>query len=166
MSIIDTKIGRLAVLLLPTALRGPVITALVTWLVQPISVVLSALAEWRRDTIARLGYNGQLCNMERCLNDLLDPGSRGIRVVDGQQRTGKPYYIYRRGTDYNDMPQERGASPGIVLDARESMTRTYYDFEVDVPSRVLGEDDNERRLHTLVNRYKLPSKRWRMTTNY
>ncbi len=166
MRILETKIGTLAVMLLPTALRQPVMMALAMWLVMPMQKVLAALTEWRGDTIERLGYNGQICNMERCLNDLFDPEERRIRIVDGQMTSSEPYYLYVREADYTDMPGGRGEEPVVWLESRDAISETIYDFVVEVPETVLRPDGTERRLRTIVDRYKMPGKRWTLTTNY
>mgnify|MGYP003292479003 CR=1 FL=1 len=161
MRILETSISRLAMLLLPSRLRQPAFAAIIMFLTAPISQALKALREWRAATIARLGYNGQVCNLERALNDMLDPEQRAISIIDGQQRRGKPYYVYQRGTSYISMPLGRGMVPAILIESREAITATRYDFEVAIPPRIT----DQRRLKTLVNLLKLPSKTWRITAS-
>lgn len=156
MRILETSISRLAMLLLPSRLRQPAFAAIIMFLTAPISQALKALREWRAATIARLGYNGQVCNLERALNDTLDPAQRRIRVLDGQERSGKPYYAYQRGQNYIDMPLARGLEPAIAIESRGAITATRYDFEVSVPP---GFTDLQR-LKSIVNLLKLPSKTW------
>lgn len=161
MRILETILSRLAVLLLPASLRQPALSAIIMWLTAPLAQVQRAMAEWRLYTLTHLEYNGQVCRMERALNDMLDPEQRAISIIDGQERSGKPYYVYQRGTSYISMPLGRGMVPAILIESREAITATRYDFEVAIPPRIT----DQRRLKTLVNLLKLPSKTWRITAS-
>ena len=58
MSVYDVKIKRLALLLLPTFLRRPLMAALVQSAVQGVSVLHGFFMQWRTDRDYRLTHNG------------------------------------------------------------------------------------------------------------
>ena len=169
MRILETDIKRLGVMILPMCLRKPVLIGLVYFMLAPIQRILGALKEWREETLHRTRYNGQTVNLELCLNDRLDPVRRRIYITDTSEQQYQPYYVYRRGTNYNDMVLARGKMPCIMLGMRERGS-DFCDFLVNVPRDVIDVEspnygkigDPSRMLMTLVNRYKLPGKRYRV----
>lgn len=163
-AILQTRMERLVILLLPTVMRKPGIIAIVCAITKPIAALYTALVRWRQNTIEELKYNGQTCRLQYCLNSILDPMDRRIYIVDGTTGHGMPYWVYARGhSTYNDdLPLHRGA-PGrhIILNSRESNAEKHYHFYVVVPD---GVNCDSQRLKALVNTYKLPSKTWIQTT--
>ena len=167
MRILDTDIKRLGVLILPTCLRRPMLIGLVYYMLTPLYTLMGLLKDWRKETLHRVRYNGQTVNLELCLNDKLDSAMRRIRIIDTSAQAGKPYYVYRRGTNYNDMVLRRGDMPCVILGRRDSGMASA-DFVVLVPRDVVDTKgpnynklgDPSKTLMTLLNRYKLPSKNY------
>lgn len=167
MRILDTDIKRLGVMILPTCLRRPMLIGLVYYMLTPLYTLLGLLKDWRKETLHRVRYNGQTVNLELCLNDKLDPALRRIRITDSSMSSGRGYYVYRRGVNYNDMVLARGKMPCVILAGRASGGQIC-DFVVNVPRDVVdtkGQNYNKlgdpsKTMMTLLNRYKLPSKRY------
>lgn len=65
---IDYK--KLAVLLLPTFLRQPVLTAIVRVLMQPLAVMHDIFRTRRDDHLFDLAHNGQVCYLKHALDSL------------------------------------------------------------------------------------------------
>ena len=82
MSVYDIKIKRLALLLLPTALRKPLVAAFMQSAVQGCSVLHGEFMRWRDDKDYRLWHNGQVCHLRAVLNDTFDHTERRITVDD------------------------------------------------------------------------------------
>ena len=141
MSVYDVKIKRLALLLLPTALRKPLVAAFMQSAVQGCNVLHGEFMRWRDEQNYRLWHNGQVCHLRAVLNDTFDQSERRITVDDESSEDGKAFIINRRGY---------GGVSG-------------FDFWVSVPYALRGKID-ETRLAAVVSTYKLASKRW--TINY
>lgn len=83
MSLYDLKIKRLALLLLPTFYRKPLIAAFAQSMVQGVNIVYGNFMRWRQDKQYRLSHNGQVCYLRAVLNDQFDPIERRITITDG-----------------------------------------------------------------------------------
>ncbi len=88
MSLYDLKIKRLALLLLPTFYRKPLIAAFAQSMVQGVNIVYGNFMRWRQDKQYRLSHNGQVCYLRAVLNDQFDPIERRITI------TGKHGFAY------------------------------------------------------------------------
>ena len=71
MSKYDVKFKRLALLLLPTFLRRPLIAAVAYASVIPVQYLYVRFIRWKQDTDYRLNNNGQVCYLRAVLNDML-----------------------------------------------------------------------------------------------
>ena len=147
MSVYDVKIKRLALLLLPTALRKPLVAAFMQSAVQGCSVLHGEFMRWRDDKDYRLWHNGQVCHLRAVLNDTFDQTERRITVDD----------------------EDSGGLRGARLFTRDINRRGYggvsgFDFWVSVPYALMGKID-ETRLAAVVSTYKLASKRWSINYN-
>jgi len=163
-------------MLLPMPLRKPRIMALAVILTKPFALLLAALSSFRTDKLQRLQYNGQVCRLEYCLNyrfgDIAEIGNisyeRRIRVLDGTDRNGDPYIVYRRAvTARYDRPKRRGIDPQIILNHRSVNCQTFYDFIVECPVEFLdkgkgGQAYTAKRneIAAVVNTYKTQGKIW------
>ena len=88
MSKYDVKFKRLALLLLPTFLRRPLIAAVAYASVIPVQYLYVRFIRWKQDTDYRLNNNGQVCYLRAVLNDMFDPGLRRITVSDTVDNIG------------------------------------------------------------------------------
>ena len=90
------SINRIALSLLPTALRRPALVALLRAAISGLASCYDAIDTAHnhslRGTYAQLRRNGQVNIMEAALNDLHDPAQRRIRIDPFEGR--EPFYIY------------------------------------------------------------------------
>ncbi|MBD5351751.1 MAG: hypothetical protein HDR86_02840 [Bacteroides sp.] len=159
----NVNIKRLALLVLPTWLRRPLVGALIYAGVTPLGRLAQELRKYRNTTHYRLRHNGQVCKLRGVLNDEFDPALRRITVEDRDSATMiEAAIIYRREVARWVMVPCRGFGAAIIH--REGFSGTSgYDFWVNVPDE-LRTAGIETRMRAIINTYKLASKRY--TINY
>ena len=156
MSVYDVKIKRLALLLLPTALRKPLVAAFMQSTVQGCSVLHGEFMRWRDDN------NGQVCHLRAVLNDTFDQTERRITVDDEDSGGLRGARLFTRDMDRHILLPVRGGK-AFIINRRGYGGVSGFDFWVSVPYALMGKID-ETRLAAVVSTYKLASKRW--TINY
>jgi len=144
--------NKLAVLMTPSFLRKPVLTAYLQSLLMPVSQLhydwlQKRLADWYV-----INHTGQVRLLRKVLNDTLDVGSRRIYITDGNAFPRK--YIYTRA---EKKPVFLGK---LFIYQNSEYLNTGVDFIVFVPQEVIDTKINE--LHSLIRKYKLASKRYQI----
>ena len=166
-AILDISFTRLTAMLLPVPLRKTRIMTVVAILSGPFAALLVELKAFREDKLQRLRYNGQTCRLEYALNCLfgnteeIDNLSydRRIRILDGTDRNGDPYIIYRRDAlSKYEFVKRRGADHQIILNRRAVNCQTFYDFIVECP--VEYQENKKDEIRAVVNTYKTQGKTW------
>ncbi len=155
---IDFK--KLVILLLPTFWRERKFTSWLIALVSPISTLYSKFMNLRKKNWYDLNHNGQVCYLEKALNDKFDNELRRIEISDGSSFEQK--YIY---TKAENRPVFLGT---FYIHNRSEIRDTSVDFIVKIPYEVyeaekqMTEDGEYRffNIEGLVNYYKLASKRY------
>ena len=163
MSFYDLKIKRLALLLLPTHYRRPLIAAFAESMVQGVNVVYGDFMRWQQAKAYRLQHNGQVCHLRAVLNDAFDPVERRIVVEDGWSVSLRWQRIFRRDQERFTLILVRREGRAFILHRRGYGVMNGYDFWVTIPLSLRLNVD-KRRLNAIVDTYKLASKRW--TINY
>lgn len=158
MGFFDVKIKRMALLLLPTFYRKPLLAAFAQSMVQGISTVHGRFMQWRKEKQYRLTHNGQVCHLRAVLNDNFDPIERRIRIEDGGSAKIQQV-IWLRSKDKPISVPLRITSKAYVINRRGFEGVNGYDFWVSVPLALQGKA-NENKMAALVDTYKLASKRW------
>jgi hypothetical protein len=165
MQIFNTNIDRLAALLLLTFLR--VERALKLFLnafLYPFKKILHDQTTFRDNNIYGLGITGQICFLEKALNDRFDKYPRRIYITDGvlrdvpyvySQNEHTPLYIYT-GAENEPLYIYQRTEDGFV--AGNS-------FIVHVPELLLPTDLMQRatalnEIANFTNIYKLASRRF------
>ncbi len=159
----NVNIKRLALLVLPTWLRRPLVGALIYAGVTPLGRLVQELRKYRSTTRYRLRHNGQVCKLRGVLNDEFDPALRRITIEDSQSSsTIEADVIFQRDVGrWTILPQR---SKGSVITHRRGFSGTSgYDFWANVPSE-LNNEQTTIRMKALINTYKLASMRF--TINY
>lgn len=155
----NVNMKRLALLVLPTWLRRPLISALIYAGVTPLARLVQDLRKYRNNTRYRLRHNGQVCKLRGVLNDEFDPVHRRITIEDRcSSAMIEASIIYCRNVGRWVMLPRRG-SGGIVIHREGFSGTSGYDFWVNVPDE-LRTAGTERRMRAIVNNYKLASKRY------
>lgn len=158
MSFFDLKIKRLAILLLPSFLRRPLMAALVQSAVQGCNVLYGQFMRWRQDKSYRLTHNGQVCYLRAVLNDQFDPVERRIAISDNTGYTDL-LTLYQRDEDRSTHLPLREADKADVTFYRRGSDANGYDFWINIPIALIDTVDTAR-LNAIVALYKLASKRF------
>ena len=118
MSVYDVKIKRLALLLLPTALRKPLVAAFMQSAVQGCSVLHGEFMRWRDDKDYRLWHNGQVCHLRAVLNDTFDQTERRITVDDEDSGGLRGARLFTRDMDRHILLPVRGGGKAFIINRR------------------------------------------------
>ena len=151
MSKYDVKFKRLALLLLPTFLRRPLIAAVAYASVIPVQYLYVRFIRWKQDTDYRLNNNGQVCYLRAVLNDMFDPVDN-IGFIT----------VHHRDENLEKLLPRRESGRVLIVNRRGFSGVSAYDFWVNVPLALYGEVDTDR-IRAVVNQYKLASKRFSIT---
>lgn len=152
------NIKRLALLLLPTFYRRPLLAALTYAAVAPLQQLHTRFMRWKADTDSRLACNGQVCRLEALLNDRFDPGERRITLSDDQTEGPRIAFRHRDAAQSLRLPL-RGGDRGQILNRRGYGGVNGFDFWIDLP---LAEREriDPAQVRAVATRYKLASKRF------
>lgn len=154
MKIFELNIKRLVTLLLPTFLRKPRITFLLRASTYSLSNLYDSFMHNRNgdrySNIYKINHNGQVFSLRKVLNDEFDSSSRRITIDDVEVKDWLMIY---------QDEEAKHVMLGTKKVYREDMIgQEKADFIIDVPF-VLSEDERAR-MHSIVNYYKLVSKRY------
>jgi hypothetical protein len=127
------NIYQLAIQLLPTARRTPIMIAFVKVLATPFKKQLERLNIKRAENIYKLTHDARVGRVEKVLNDKYDVVDRRIRIGSGNRIA--PLYIYQEAED------KQTYLPAFVYTQQEIKDRTT-DFVVLVPVAI-GLDAND-----------------------
>ncbi len=106
------NMARLGVMLLPTALRGAVMTSVARLLLSPLAALAVELNKYRGERLQEIRTTGQVRILRNTLNDRLDMAERRIEIADGED--GVATYARQRGT-----------MPVLFIRSRDSDRKTY-----------------------------------------
>lgn len=154
----------LANLLTPVFLRTRKHIDWILVLLNPLRDVNFSFNKFRNDSIYRVTHNGQVYSLQAVLNDAYDKTERRIKIVDSlfiepvyvyPEDDEKPVYIY---------PENQGQT--YVYD-NSVFEESELDFIVLIPSDIKPFSENDTRIleiqiRSLVNYYKLASKRYEL----
>lgn len=169
---IDFK--RLILSLLPTFLRRPLIYSLLKVVLRPAVTGYDVFMKNRSENLYKLRITPQVCYLRKMLNDSFDVDLRGIYISDGNPSNwviaypqamfnaegGKQPLWAASATQTQPNKLIFTTSEGVTMVPRQGdVGASGLDFNVMVPSRIRGIAD-EKRMVSLVNYYKLASKRY------
>jgi len=144
--------NKLVILLLPTFLRKPVLVGYLQALVSPIATIHYNWLQKREADWYKINHTGQVCYLQKVLNDALDVADRRIYIGEGNSFPRK--YIYTRA---ENKPQFLGK---MFIYRNSEYTNTGADFIVFVPNEIIETKIHE--LKYLIEYYKLASKRYQI----
>jgi len=175
MKVFEVDFKRLVVLLLPTFLRRPLLFALLKALVRPLVSMHTTFMAARREALYKANHTGQVCYLRGCLNDAFDSDLRRIKLADAESLgwcilykketfppdgKGKPLNLAFASEKQKKMLVFGIGNKGVALLSKQgSIGAVGADFAVMVPMSMRGRVD-ENRIISLVNFYKLASKRY------
>ena len=171
MGIFDIDYTGLIVQLLPTRLRNNKLTAWLNCLVSPVAWLFNQFTANRTNNLYILAHDSQVCYLQAALNDVFDPVSRGILIVDGPFED--PLFLYLN-TEIKPLwlglVSEEGATPYPDPQVLYTNGETYalgICFIVKVPAAVAaGAGYDVQRLKALVDYYRLPGRNNYSVTTY
>lgn len=146
---------KLVVLLLPTFLRQSTIVALLQVYVGGLITVYNRFITNRTNNLYKLKITGQVCYLRKMLNDAFPAGGGHITIEDGiavgvwQYAYDENYDPYRKHLLIEDA--------GTLFWDEHTISEGLSNFIVKVPAS-LNTVNNEARMRSLLNYYKLLSK--------
>jgi hypothetical protein len=144
--------NRLAVLMLPTFLRKPILVGYVQSLLVPIDKLYYKWSIFRNENLYKVQHNGQICKLRKALNDRFDPSERRIYIGDGNRFERQ--YLYTTG---ENKPRYLGT---MFLYQNSDYADTGVDFIVYAPQEIIGESPYE--LKAQIEFYKAGGKRYKI----
>lgn len=141
-------------LLLPTFLRKKKRIALIRCYCFPLMVIYQNFMAFREWNLYRINHNSQVVSMENVFNDRFDNEQRRIYITNGFGRERK--YMYTRA---ENRPLYLGTQ---YLYNRGDYADTGIDFIVWVPTAILLTPQDKIELTSLINNYRLPTKRFKI----
>lgn len=158
MSKYEVNFKRLALLMLPTFWRKPILGAITYAMVSPLCYLHTRFILFRRESIYRLTHNGQVCYLRAVLNDQFDPIERRITVTEDADSVGI-LMLRNREEDKAILLPARETGRAIIVNRRGFDGINGFDFWINIPL-VLLETVDVTRLKAIVGTYKLASKRF------
>ena len=161
---IDYK--KLAVLLLPTYLRQPVIIAMVRTLITPLQTLHDQYKQQRQQRRYRLCHTSQICSIKQALNDefQITDYTQGFEIED-QNATGQWVWIYDENiTKFNTEQHLLIDNPTYLHDTITILTPTTAFTILTPPDKTLNQT-NIARITKIANYYRLASKTFTVKTN-
>lgn len=153
----NVNFKRLALLLLPTFLRRPVMASLMYSVVTPLGFIHTRFMQFREEANYRLNHNGQVCYLRAVLNDTFDPYERRITVSDTAKNSGV-LLLHKREQEQVILFPARNSNGLLLVNRRGFGGVSGYDFIVNIPFALQGIDSS--RMRAVVSTYKLASKRF------
>lgn len=144
--------NRLAVLMLPTFLRKPILVGYVQSLLVPIDKLFYNWSIFRNENLYKVHHNGQICKLRKALNDRFDPSERRIYIGDGNRFERQ--YLYTTG---ENKPRYLGI---MFLYQNSDYADTGVDFIVYAPKEIINALPYE--LKAQIEFYKSGGKRYKI----
>jgi hypothetical protein len=142
---------RLAILMLPTFLRKPILVGFVQALLQPIASLHRDWLVKRTEDWYLLEHTGQVCRLRKVLNDNLDNVQRRITIASGSAFVQE--YIWTETE-----AEKQWIDDTFYVYSEDEYENTGVDFVVFVPQSVI--DTEPFKLDYIIKFYKLAGKRY------
>lgn len=144
--------NRLAILLLPTFLRTPILVGFCQSILYEIDKIHYWWLQERDTQWYKLEHTGQVCKLRKVLNDKCDNSLRRISI--GQGNSFVRNYIYTKG---EKKPVYLGK---FFINSQNNYLNTGVDFIIKAPIDI--KYLQEFRLINFINFYKLAGKRYKI----
>ena len=157
----STDFRRLAILLTPTFLRSPVISAMLTAMAAPLQTLRDKFNARRDDNLFRLGHNGQVCRIKHALNSQfgITDYQAGFQIEDITARGD--YLLIHDLALWSQEPQRAVLPPDtpdcITIYHRDEIERTTATFIVHCPAAattVTNQQPDNPIVSAIVERYR------------
>jgi hypothetical protein len=134
-NIFNIDYNRLVRWLIPPALRQENTIAWLRALVKPSVIVYHSFRRYRRQKLYELMITGQVCYLERLLNDKYDYTLRRIRIVDSVDRS--PVVFYQEDEQKPVVFYQEGEGPEVVFYTEGEAGNLRDDFIIEVPLSIV-----------------------------
>lgn len=162
MKIYNVNFKRLALLLLPTALRRPIIFAILKSSCRSFDALQAKLFNFQNDCDVRMTHTPQVCYLKGILNDTFCEGTaRRFSIEDTEPLSGEWIMTYKEIDMYSDIiPMVEEYTMLYMEDAIKEIGQDFivrYPSGVDISSND-GGNEKYRKMQALVNMYRLAGK--------
>ncbi|MEI8087098.1 MAG: hypothetical protein WCG93_12890 [Paludibacter sp.] len=154
MKLLAIDFRRLAVLLLPTFMRQPVIVTFIGSFMPALTDLQIRFLANRTANLYRLSHNGQVCYLRKVLNDAFPTREKDF-VIEDYDPSG--HWVYAFDAELFSSQLMIPEASGEIIYSVE-LIGDYANFTVKIPTNIAS-DDNLNRIKSLVNTYKLLSKK-------
>ncbi len=162
---------KLAILLLPTFLRRPVLMAWLRAMVHPLQQLHDRHQAARTQRLYELHHTSQICYIKDALNNEfgITDYATGFEIED-IDAPGNWVWIYNEKDpegniidNYNDAQHKLFDNPTLIYGISSIIipTSTFY---VIVPSSIERNETNDARIRSIVNKYRLASRTFEIIT--
>ena len=155
--IFEVDFKKLAQWMLPFKLRKEVVLAFLYAILLPVISVYDMFTRSRNQHLYRLKITGQVCFLEKYLNDRYDIALRRIRIVDGAY--SEAVYLFLRAENRPLYLFTRAENKPVYLFTRGETNSVSTDFLVVVPEDVKF---NENQLRGEIDSYKLAGMKYEL----
>jgi hypothetical protein len=160
--IFEINYKRTVLLLLPTFLRREAPAAFLRAMTAPSVTLHNLFSVNRKNNLYRLQMNGQVCYLRKVLNDAFPDAGRAIRIED-EHITGRWAFFWdlENATGKVTPAYDLNTDKATKLWDRDAIMDKVNNFVVVCPKKMQNYN-NEVRLKSILNTYKLLSKSYRI----
>lgn len=164
MQIYNVDFKRLALLLVPTVLRKPIIFAILKSAVKSYESLQGNMFSYRQQCDVRITHTPQTCYIKGILNDTFCEGTtEHFDIVDTESIYGEWLITYQENhaERYEDIIPVVDTEEYTIIYTENAINEITEDFVVLFPSGVgiAENNDSYRRMIAIVNEYRLSSKK-------
>jgi hypothetical protein len=153
-----TNFEHFGILLTPILLRNPLFLAFLGALMKPIDWIRALFTDYVGDISDE--NKGQVCQLERLLNDRFDFHNRRIYIENTDMPLSQAL-LWRIQMDMPwYLPRADNPAPPVRLYRNGKMGSTEYDFTVVIPFPFIFSERDEIDFKNLLNSNKIASKRY------
>ncbi|MBP5372436.1 MAG: hypothetical protein J6Y55_11020 [Bacteroidales bacterium] len=160
MQIYNVDFKRMALLLLPTVLRKPIVFAMLKSACKAFDSLQAGLFNFQNRCNVRMNHTPQVCYLKGILNDSFGIQANETRfvIVDSNHITGVWLITYEEGETYTNVIPV--VEEYTMVYTESAINEEVEDFVVKYPDGIGIEPDNDkyRQMVALVNQYRLASK--------
>lgn len=156
---------KLAVLLLPTFLRRPILISILRAWMYPLQSLHDRHHDARTTRLYELAHTSQTCHIKDALNkefgvgnhDPLSSYAAGFQIADNNAK-GSWVWVYDEGVEkFDDEAHLLFNHRTFVFDEPTIIEQTT-SFTVKVPQSIELDETNRARIRAIVNKYRLASR--------
>lgn len=156
---------KLAVLLLPTFLRRPILISILRAWMYPLQSLHDRHHDARTTRLYELAHTSQTCHIKDALNkefgvgnyDPLSSYAAGFQIADNNAK-GSWVWVYDEGVEKFDDEAHMLFDENTFVHNESVIMQQTTSFTVEVPNNVILNESNKARIRAIVNKYRLASR--------